>query len=652
MFRIHPSTRRIFRRPSTLIRQWSQTRNASSERGRQKTTPTHWTDEKLKTHSEYPLSAAMSKLIHPKHTSLEPKSYIANPSVRTAGVHVRTQIVSPDLCDDVIKYIGHTLDKHKGGDILDINPGAGLWSQKLHAYLQPRSHVLLEPRHEKFGDYLDPLLSAPGSRYALVAKDPCELATYRDMVADGVFPHQRARDSTDASAQAPNNTLLVTGSLVWDPRLPGLGFDSMAKQLFHHFAAAASTNDLFHAFGLVRTLLWVQHDDFGPMIASSINGMQKANRFLEMTHNMNVVVGPECTARKTGRGSTGRDPQYEIESTVRALKAGREKGMELPPHRRDPIHDFAADIATTTNGTGRSTSAAIQEYLRSQHLAGKSATGLLQRAFTEHYEEERSIRNEYPDVNLERPGKKGQPSSARLADFYKKRASVVSLQKKKVDLEAIADIGEEMYKLECDILGMKDGPEKDAAMKELEELDSRWENRLENMVTNYAFAPLSEVDDRIAMRSPPYPRLQWDARPYEPLVMRQTEVWPANRLCLISAEPIPKPHIQSSDWFEWVQDFVFGLYSAPIQGIPQALDRMQHGLSDIIEQCPSLKDPKKGGRLQMKHLRVRTLTMEMIEELVQAYKDWPFKAPGSNHNKYFRNKPAAHLFVGRAGGGG
>ncbi|CAO2656407.1 Nn.00g052100.m01.CDS01 [Neocucurbitaria sp. VM-36] len=656
MFRIRPSISRLFRRKSASIGPLSQTRLATFKHGRstgrQRGQKEHWTAEKLQTSDKYPLSVAMEELIHP---NLEPKktkkkSYSLRPGTTWSSVHVRPQIVSPDLCDDVLKYIGHTLEKHKGCDILDINPGAGLWSRKLHDLLQPRSHVLLEPRHDKFQDYLDPLLTAPGSTYSLVAEDPCELDTYRAMVTDRVFPHQKPRSRDDPHAQEPNNTLLVTGSLVWDPRLPGLGFDSMAKQLFHHFAAAASTNDLFHAFGLVRTLFWVQQEDFSPMIAQSMAGMQKANRFLEMTHNINTVATALRTHRKLGKGSSGREPQYEIESTIRALKVGRENGMKIPQHRRDSTYDFAQEINKLTNGTGISRSGAIQDYLHKQQLAGKSTIGLLQESFIELYDQERSIRKEYPELEIDQtvpePGKKATPrpdltghvAQEEIRHYFKKRPNVWNNIKVKAGVEELADIGEELYNLECRILEMEDGPQKDVNMKKLEDLDRIWQQRVDNFATNFSAAPISEVDDRLAIRTPPCPRLQWDRRPFEPLVMSPDEVWPQNRLLLISAEPIPTPSSQDPDWFEWMQDFVFGLYSQPAMSIDHALDKMQHGLSGIIQDCPTLKNPKKGGRLLMHHLRVRMLTIEMIEELVSAYRNWPFKAPGSDHYKYFRNR--------------
>lgn len=561
----------------------------------------------------------------------------------------------------MIKYIGSTLEKHKGCDILDINPGAGLWSQKLHNFLQPRSHVLLEPRHDTFKSFLDPLLNAPNSKYMLVEKDPCNINTYKEMVDEGIFPHQTPRSVPDPKAQQANNTLLVTGSLAWDPKLPGFGFDSMAKQLFNMFAAAAPTNNLFHVFGLARTLFWFQQDDFSPLMADSASVMQKGNRLLEMTHNISVVVHGERTIRKTGRGSNGREAPYEIESAIRALKVGKAQGFHVPPHRRDNLYDFASYVEELSGTPGELSRDSVQDYLYEQHRAGKAATGLLQESFLEFFDLEKSMNKKYPELDLastinsvggkalrKRPHVQGHPAESEILKLWDKRAVVNSAHKVKAKVEATADIGEKMYHLECSALEMKDGPDKDAALKEVEELDKAWLKGLTAINRNFRTAAINVVDDRIGMRTPPYPRIQWDQRPYLSLRMHTNEVWPTNRFALISSEPIPQTSAQGLSWYEWMQDFIHSLYGTPGESIVQALDKMQHGLSDIIKDCPSLKDPKKGGRLNMRELRVRVLTVEQIEELVMAYRKWPFKTPGSDHNKFFRHKAAILAQNGRA----
>jgi transcription factor 1 len=537
------------------------------------------------------------------------------------------------------------LEKHKGCDILDINPGAGLWSQKLHEYLKPRRHVLLEPSPAIFAPFLDPLLEVPGSKYKLVSKDPLKLSTYREIAEDGTFPHQTRVDPNDPKAQEVNNTLLVIGSLAWDPRLPGLGFDSMSKQLFHHFASAAWANDLFHAFGPVRSLFWVQTEDFDNMIAKAANGMGKASRLLEMTQDLNIIVTSERQDRKFGKAALGREPQYEIESIVRALQSTKKSGVELPANRQDISCDYAALVEDISGGSGIISFEDMQILLYNQQMAGKSTRGLAGLAMIDTIEFEKKLRSEFPTIPIpplvgpsSKTPMKGLASEKKIVEFRKMRTSVQQHQKTKGKVEAAADIGEEMYLLECKALKMKAGPRKDKIMKQIENLDQAWDQAVDGLESNFVLAPITALDDRLSLRHPPHPRIQWDRRPFEPLVSQEDEVWPLTKVSLVSATPFPRPVGDSSDWHEWVLDFVNGLYNESSRSLPFALDSMAHGLSAVIEDCPSLTDPDRGGRMQMKHFRVRMLTNEMILELAQAYKDWPFKAPGSDHNMYFRSK--------------
>ncbi|KAJ4344984.1 hypothetical protein N0V95_006021 [Ascochyta clinopodiicola] len=617
----------------------------------------HWTPEKLATTEKYPLTLELFDKMHPNTEEPAKKTPQGQSRLKKKSIttrHARTQIVSPDLCDDVFKYYGKSLEIHKGCDILDINPGAGLWSQKLHAFLEPRSHVLLEPNPDRFRSFLDPLLNAPGSKYKLVQKDTTELQSYTQLVDEGVFPHQTRVDPDDEGRQEVNNTLLVTGMLAWDPTLPGMAFDSMAKQLYNFFSAAVRTNELFHAYGRVRTLLWMAADDFRPMLAESSAQFAKGNCIMEMTHDTQQVVNGPRSKRGMGKGTSGREPQYEMESMIAALRRGRENGMPLPAHRQDTIHQIAAEIEKLTDGTGRTRYTWLHDYLVGKHHEGNSAIGMLPDSFFSHADEAKAVQAKYPDLDLEAMGnarvsgkrrvgsfwadKKNHPGRAEVQNYVITKAADRALVAKKESIEAIADVGEEIYHAECRALRMPPGPEKDALLQQITDLESKWEQPLTKIGVNYRTAPLSVLDDRLSLRSPPYPRLQWDRRPFEPLTMHPSEAWPPTRLSLISSTPFPRPAGQTSDWYEWVQDFLYGLFAMGSQPLPEALDKMQHGASQIVDSCPSLRDPEKGGRLNMRHLRVRMLTKDMIEELVLAYRDWPFKEPGSDHNRYFRWK--------------
>ncbi|KAH4010582.1 rRNA adenine N(6)-methyltransferase [Parastagonospora nodorum] len=615
---------------------------------------TYWTPKKLAISERYPLTADLHRCMHPALVEKRGKVY---DNVRTkigklktsAGVVLRTQIVSPDLCDDVLKYMAHTLELYKGCDILDINPGVGLWSQKLHEFLKPRNHILLEPSPDLFRPFLDPLLNAPDSKYKLVNKDPLKVESYRELVDEGAFPQQTRIDPQDPKGQDLNQTLLVTGSLAWDPFLPGLSFDSMAKQLYHHFTPAAWSNDLFHAFGPVRTLFWVQTEDFNHVVAKSPTYMLKSNRLLEMTQNLNLVVTSERESRPAGKGAIGREPQYEIESTIRAIRSAKKAGFDIPEHRRDVTHKYAELIEEASGGSGIINSETMMELMYAQYRAGNRPTQFLPQGILDCFEVEKQLQEEHPDLKLSpifplskktaaTVTNKAHPASDKVREYTKTRALVAHRLRQRIKFEEIVIIGEEIYKLECKALKMKEGPGKAKTLKQIEQLEEQWDQRLAQLSRNLEHAPVAELDDRINLRYPPHPRIQWDQRLFDPLMSREDEVWPRNRVSLISATPIPRPASDDPEWHEQVIDFVFGLYANSNRSVIEALDSMQHGLSDIIKDCPSLTDPDKGGRLQLKHLRVKLLTMEMIYEMAKAYKEWPFKAPGSDRSLYFRHK--------------
>ena len=529
-----------------------------------------------------------------------------------------------------MKYIGPTLEKHKGCDILDLNPGIGLWSRKLHDFLQPRSHVLVDSSPKTWGRWIKPLLDEPGSTYKVVKGDITVFETFDTLVEEGIFPHQKRVYPGEPDCQRPNNSLLVTGTLMWDPMLPGFGFDSMAKQLLLQYAEQAWKNKRFHAYGPVRSLLWAPHD-VKNIIPRSEFHRAKYDFYLDTLGDNREVVTHAHTARLAGRGTVGREAQQEIESLVYAMKRGRENGFELPAHRRENAHDFADDVARLTGGTGIMSAYDMQQYLKEQELAGKSTIGLSSGTAIESYHIQKEVEAN-PALY-----KKGKP----LAEVGKRassvRLSLGSIQKTRRKTEKLADLGEDIYKLECKILGLEEGKEKEEELVKLKTLEGDFDAGLQKVTQVYRPAVLSEIDDRLAIRSP-VRRLAWDSRPFEPLIAKEDEVWPPNGVVLIDSTPRPIPPGKSPDWYDWLQDFASALMESTPMSVVAALENLQHGAAELVTRAPSLTNPAKGGRRNLQQLRVRMLTVEMVEELCQAFRDWPFRSPDANHTRYFRLK--------------
>jgi hypothetical protein len=99
MFRIRPPLPRLASRLSVADRPWTQSRCASV--GRPVGSKDHWTPEKLATRDEYPLTVALSQVMHPSMATKKTRRNSSSPtgsSKTHSAVHVRTQIVSPGLC--------------------------------------------------------------------------------------------------------------------------------------------------------------------------------------------------------------------------------------------------------------------------------------------------------------------------------------------------------------------------------------------------------------------------------------------------------------------------------------------------------------------------------------------------------------------------
>lgn len=541
----------------------------------------------------------------------------------------------------MLNYIGPSLEKYKGCDIIDLNPGACLWSQKLHDFLRPRTHVLLESDPSSWHDFQRPLLDKPGSTYRLFQGDLREKEVFTELFASGILAHQKPVEPQSPEARQPNNELLVTGSLMWDPKARGMGFDSLGKQLMMLFTENAWTNERYHKCGPARSLFWMTEEDFNGAVPRSHYMYSKYSFVMNYLAKTFQVVTPKHTPRGPAYATIGRSPQYEIQSVIRAMQRGRANGMEFPGHRRDNIHDMADEIAQRNIEKGqpadtRLSMEEMHEYLEDRVLKEKSSVGI---DFEQDIKAIRSMLRLEQDQSLTKErnskGKLRKTEEARRVAQFK--ASLKHNRKVRIQAETIADRLEAMFDRECETLAMEDGPEKEAAIQELEALNEELEDVLQDVTSILRTRTISAANERISMKSP-VPRLQWDHRPYEPLVMREDEVWPPKRVCLLDSEPYPLPTGLKAHWFDWILDFAFALFQTPTASVKKALDSMQPGAAALVDEVPSLRDPKRGGRLNLDHLKVNMLTNEMITDLCQAYREWPFKDESATHSKYFQLK--------------
>ncbi|RAL60008.1 hypothetical protein DID88_000634 [Monilinia fructigena] len=177
------------------------------------------------------------------------------------GDRSRINIVNEALCDDIIDRLKPSLLKHVGCDIIDINPGIGLWSSKIHDLLKPRTHILMDPDSKKYLPYLQPLLDAENSTYQYIPKAGTVWEHLGQVTTPEFLPHQVKLSGDDPKINEPNDTLLVIANLGHFPKKKFRGFDSVSQLVMYQLLAAARSHALFHQYGLIRMLIWIPDEE-------------------------------------------------------------------------------------------------------------------------------------------------------------------------------------------------------------------------------------------------------------------------------------------------------------------------------------------------------------------------------------------------------
>ncbi|OAX85005.1 hypothetical protein ACJ72_00630 [Emergomyces africanus] len=169
----------------------------------------------------------------------------------------RSHIASSLLCDDILQRLGPSLKRHSSCDVIDVFPGAGLLSAKLHNHLKPRRHLLIEPNANYYESFLKPLTEEPDSRFKHLPWDPLDLKTYDDLFQLGHLPEQAKRPpaSSLGSGCATNDTLLVLANMTVKPQY------GKPYTLLLRYLEACFDQTLFHRYGLVRVIALLSSDD-------------------------------------------------------------------------------------------------------------------------------------------------------------------------------------------------------------------------------------------------------------------------------------------------------------------------------------------------------------------------------------------------------
>ncbi|KAI9847294.1 MAG: hypothetical protein M1837_002881 [Sclerophora amabilis] len=560
----------------------------------------------------------------------------------------RINILSPQLCDDIIARLAPSLKGHENCDIIEVNPGVGLWSSKIHEYLKPRTHILMEPDQKLYLPFLQPLLDKPDSHYRHVPYSGTEWASYQRIVDEGMLPEQKPLEHNDPLQDRPNNSLLFLANFANYPPKSMMGFSSITSQMFHQLMSAVRTHSLFQAYGLVRMMVWIMDREKPTILPRSISDRRKSTVEVESTCDKVIEV-----AGAEGSGSRiKREKQIDVESAINVSKSMQAENVGTPESRKSQLQIEAEAVLSSETKSVPSVASGSLSADRPWHSELKSLEkrweeGTLARlvndptATVQNYEsasyskgsrETTAHTREYRRMvalqSLRRVSLRNASTFDQLIVLSSKISSLLRKLSERISSASPCTKSSTISSLQNQIIKLK------AQHADLySSLDTENRSRL-----------FHYNDDRAAFRNSPRPLLLHDCRPYHPLLTHPNDF--SNRhhpLCLLDLHPAPvSPALHSKPSrhaiYELLAKWLFAHRSQPFvkeleslaPGAVEALVPHVPALRDRLRQddwdlAPDPGEDTADSSKTVSQFRVRMLTREMLEGLATAWEGWLFR---------------------------
>jgi transcription factor 1 len=470
----------------------------------------------------------------------------------------------------------------------------------------------MEPDTEAYMKYLQPLLDQEGSKYKLFPGSGIVWENLNQLETGGYLPHQKLLAQGDPRLEQPNNTLLFVANLGFYPNKAYQGFSSATTLMIHQLMTAIRAHSLFQGYGLVRMLVWMQDKEKSSVLPRMISARKKSTLEAEIScKNIFEIAGLD-----ESHSGVRREHIIDLESAKAVTKKTSRVNMETPKGRMGTMEKALKEGLKVFIPYGDDV--ARPYYKELQELEERYAKGIYRDA------------NPTDPANLNPSGRPGQVSKTRSAEYdrlrYLRGRAVEASNRAGIvesmifDYEYILDKYAELRKKGITRVG--------ESQCEVQQMLSNWKDRLYELSINTTKVLIGRIDDRRALRQNP-PILLWDRREAEPLIVRNDEFFPKRGMCLLDFHPktlwpiLRGKNITSYDYFEYIANTLF---MNPTQPITRGLSSLSSGAADwIIPRCPSLTDTANGGVISLDQLSVRTLNQKMLQEITDAWMDWPFR---------------------------
>jgi mitochondrial transcription factor 1 len=487
-----------------------------------------------------------------------------------------------------------------------------LWSAKLHSRLKPRTHLLLEPEDKFYGPCLKPLLEAPDSKYRLVPKSGLVWGHLESALSEHL-PLQQSYKTDDPRLEEENNTLLVIANIGYHPAKAYAGFASLSMLVLNQFMSAMRSHTLFERYGLVRVLVWTGDAERRVLLPVQIHSRRKTALETEFSCSIREIASSTEPARYR------REKSQDVATARTVLEKMQEAGIKTPPGRESILLSYIAE-QDEANNKKRSASIGDSITRNGRKLAQFEADYAAGKFSKYNVDPDVDTSEFLDDPNLYTPE---YLYLTKLRSNYKRNISM--------DENAHHRIREvlDLMELERKIFRAKEeGEDVEADENQLKESYQSWRDHiLYGLSDTDQRSVLYILDNKLAFESEP-PLLLWDRRDIEPLRVESNEFYPSKPMCLLDMQPRSlKPGLRKGRGTQDVLEFLLGnLYIQPAQSMKKGLASLWPGAYEwLVAECPSLTNPLKGGCIDLEMIRVRCMTIEMVEEMVEAWDRWPFK---------------------------
>lgn len=485
-----------------------------------------------------------------------------------------------------------------------------MFSSKLHDYLKPRSHILVEPIHDFHEPFLQTLVDAPNSRYHLrdwLYRDAVELSTY---IKDGLLP-EFGETPDSAQSNAPNHSILL---LVNMARGKASRRDDAGKLNSHYrilsFMNALRSGAGLHSRGPIRMLLWLDDNEKNALIPQTVSTRKKISLQLETYCHVEEIVSGGS------RGKQRRETALDVQSGIKVAKRMRDRGITIPIHRQDEMQREVAQSMVPTDDHSQAPPTLGRDWQKELLK--------LQKAFDagefSQYEEG------LPGPHEVRQHKKNNSLTPEFRRFRQLRSNAGLGNRQQTALDSLLQQEAEIDSIQTEILHRKPSQvEREEKEKEQNRIRNELRTTLDlkdpTFVAKFAFLG----DDRRALALNP-PLLMWDRREAEPLLALDGDFHGPHKLALLDFRPLaPNPWPMTEEQtllYDYLSTHMF--YSG-IQSL-KTLGQLAPGAFEALApKVPELRDPLNGGRCDIEELRARNLTPGLLWKLTLVWARWPFR---------------------------